>query len=422
MKLRQLVSVLMISLLSSAATAEKVPSLEEILDAALAGNPGLASEESLFQAEQSLITAEYTLEDPMLGISTLNRGMETKYAVISQRIRFPMKYYLMGKAQYQRAEAQKSLVKSSRLQLRQQITTLYYAIYSIQKITDLAKANIQAVKEFARVAERRYAAGTATQADSMKAHFEITQLELDLIRLHQENDSLQAELKALIGQDKKDFADLHFNQVVLEVPRINWAKLNPITEKEIPISLQTTSPGLKVQASLLAMKEHRLSLAQWSYAPDFQLQYQQQISGEPEDSEIFSISLTFPFYFWKKNAEASSASSKKIAQEYRLANETELLMAKVKSLKSKVEAGAKTLEIYNTSLIPQASGAYNSSRAAYRASKATFLDLLDSERSLYSVKAGFFRSLRQHVKNLTELEAELGFSASNLAKGSNNDL
>ena len=66
-------------------------------------------------------------------------------------------------------------------------------------------------------------------------------------------------------------------------------------------------------------------------------------------------------------------------------------------------------------LFHQAQGAYSSIRGAYRANRTSFLDLLDSERSLYRVRTGFYQSLKQYVSHLSELETQLGFTVSDLA-------
>ena len=135
------------------------------------------------------------------------------------------------------------------------------------------------------------------------------------------------------------------------------------------------------------------------------------------------MGITIPLWFWNQYSNASAAISKKTAQEYRLNDLTLQLSAEAKDLLGKVKTGLKTLEIYKTSLLPQAQGAYNSSRSAYQANKTSFLDLLDSERSLYRVKTGYYKSLNQYVMYLSQLESLVGYEVSNLgaSKGVQNE-
>ncbi|MCB0415660.1 MAG: TolC family protein, partial [Bdellovibrionales bacterium] len=328
---------------------------------------------------------------------------------ISQKIRFPVKYFLQAKAQKSRAASSKAQIETEKLNVRQKILSLYFSIYSTQKILELTKANMQTVKEFARVAEKKYAAGKSPQGDSMKAHFELTQLELDLLRLHQEDEALQAELNAIVNSNK--LIRLDFLNITLSTPKFNASAI-PDSMDQLFSTLKESSPQIQSKTHLLKEAEYKSTLAQWEFAPDIQLQYQQRISGEPIDSKIYSVALSFPLWFWRKSAEASVATSQKITQKitqnYRLIDALQKTSAKVKDLKGKVETGVKTLKIYETSLIPQAQGAYNSTRASYSANKTSFLDLLDSERSLYKVKTGFFQTLRLYVMQLSQLEVETG--------------
>ena len=403
--------LLPVLLLLSKAHASDAKSLGELLLMAYGNNPAIKASRSMADVEDSLITSVSMLDDPVIGIATLDRNVRTQYGVISQKIRFPVKYFLQRKAQSGRAKSFKSKLEMTRLSVRQQVISLYYSIYSMQNIIQLTEANIQAVQEFARIAEKKYAAGKSPQGDSMKAHFELTQLQLELIRLKQEEESLQDKLKAAVN--RFDFSKLKLSKLKLAVPKFRPDMISSNLQ-QLTSTLENNSPTIKMQAHALKEAKYKSSLAKWEYMPDFQLQYQKRIAGKPSESKIYSVGITFPLWFWKKGFEASAASSKKLAREFMLADTIQKMIAKVKDLRGKVQSGVKTLNIYATSLIPQAEGAYNSSRASYRANKTSFLDLLDSERSLYRVRTGFFKSLRKYVHNLTQLETHLGFDVSDL--------
>ena len=391
--------------------AKDVSSLQEILLIAYENNSAIKSDRFSYDAEKSLMISRATPDDPMIGVSTLDRNVQTKYATITQKLQFPMKYVLKAKAQRSRANSYKTKLEFNKFKVRQEVISLYYSIYSIQKIIHLTQANMHTVKDFARVAEKKYAAGGSSQGHSMKAHLELTRMELDLMGLKQEEDSLQEMLKAVLNE--RDFKKIHLLDIKIKIPQFRPNRRLE-SQQELLAVLKKTSPKVKTEFHLLKEAEFKSSLSKWEYAPDFQFQYQQAIAGVPKDSKIYSIAMTIPLWFWKKNSEVQAASSKRMAQEFRVEETLQRLIAKVRDLKGKVKTGAKTLSIYETSLIPQAQGAYHSTHGAYRANKTSFLDLLDSERSLYRVKRGFYKSLRQYVGYLTELETQLGFGVSNL--------
>ncbi|MBN22449.1 MAG: hypothetical protein CL678_14290 [Bdellovibrionaceae bacterium] len=395
--------------------AENVRDLSELLRIAYENNGQLSAAEAVSDAESALVASSATPEDPMIGVSQLNRGNETQYAVISQKLRFPVKYFAAAKMQSRQADSKEEAARAEKWKLRRTVSHLYYSIYSKQKLIQLTEANRQAVKEFARVAERKYAANQGTQGDSMKAHFEITQLDLELIRLRQEEDALQQRLKAALGERKLE--KLVFGEEDLGLPRADLKTGEGSGDGGIDLE---NAPQLSEATYNLESAQWASALSKWEYAPDFQFQFQQRIAGQPLDSQIYSVSLSFPLFFWKKSSNVAAASYRRDAMESKVTQLRRDLEAKVKDLKGRVEVGEKTLKIYETSLIPQARGAYNSAKSAYQAGKTSFLNLLDSERSLYRVRTGFYRALESFVADLTELEAELGIAVSDLEKKDEN--
>lgn len=139
---------------TTGATAQESRTLDQVLQLAFANSAELAAAERSVAAQEALIASQYSLEDPMVGVSSLDRGNVTKYGVISQRLRFPVKYYLQGKAQRSRASSSSSMWAMKKYSLRKQVVSLYFSIFSTQKIIQLTKANMDAVREFARVAEK----------------------------------------------------------------------------------------------------------------------------------------------------------------------------------------------------------------------------------------------------------------------------
>jgi cobalt-zinc-cadmium efflux system outer membrane protein len=75
------------------------------------------------------------------------------------------------------------------------------------------------------------------------------------------------------------------------------------------------------------------------------------------------------------------------------------------------------LQVYETSLIPQATSSLNSARSAYSAGKSGFMELLDAERSLFQVRIDYYKALTKYVESLTSLEKVAGLSLSTLPFG-----
>ncbi|MCB0385618.1 MAG: hypothetical protein KDD43_09510, partial [Bdellovibrionales bacterium] len=105
---RPFINLALFLVISQGAFAEEAVTLDEVLHLAFANSSELASVERSVVAQRSLVTSQYSPEDPMFGVATLDRGNFTRYAVVSQRLRFPVKYYLQGRAQGSRADSSAS--------------------------------------------------------------------------------------------------------------------------------------------------------------------------------------------------------------------------------------------------------------------------------------------------------------------------
>ena len=386
-------------------------SLEEILRMAYKKNPSLQEARHRFSSEEALIRAKMFPDSPVLSTQKLHRNQTTIYRGLSQKIRFPVKYFLSARAQKSLARSWQSQWQWEKWRLREKVVNLYYGIYSLQKMILLTQANRDVVREFARVAEKKYAAGKTNQSDSMKAHFELTQMELKLIQMEEEEYALQVQLRAVLNNLK--FPSLRFFKKELSVPRFEEHKVQKPLQ-ELTHLLQKSSPQLQKEQYLLDKTKWENSLAQWEFAPDVEWKYQEQVSGQPQDSYIQSIHLHFPLWFFPQRSKISSHVSRKKMQTYRLESTQKHLLTEVLRLRKRTRLGAKTLQIYKTSLIPQSLGAYHSSKAAYKANKSSFLDFIDSERSLLRAKIGFYKALRDYVQSLCALELALGFKVSNI--------
>ena len=391
--------------------AVTVMSVEELLQSAYRKNPSLQAAKHRFSSERALVTAKIFPDSPVLSTQKLHRNQTTTYRGFSQRIRFPVKYFLEARAQKSLAHSRQSQWQWEKWLLREKVVNLYYGIYSLQKMILLTQANRNMVREFARVAEKKYAAGKTSQSDSMKAHFELTQMELKILQLREKEHALQVQLR--VSVDDLSLPFLRFAKKELSVPHFQEHKVQKPLE-ELTRLLQKSSPQLRREQHLLEREKWKSSLAQWEFAPDIEWKYQERVSGQPQDSHIQSVHFHFPLWFFSQKARASSQVSYKRLQAYQLESTQKHLLAEVLRLRKKTHLGAKILQIYKTSLIPQSLGSYHSSRASYKAGKNSFLDFIDSERSLLQAKVGFYKALWDYVQSLCALESALGFKVSDI--------
>ena len=385
--------------------------LKELIEIAMENHPAIHAARADAQAKQARIIREKTPGDIVVGYSELNRGNETRYGTVSQKIDFPYKYFLRGDiAEENHKTAQEYLTKET-VEIVSNLKKTFYQYYSITHEIDLIDQNIRAVKDFSRVAEAKYASGKASQHDSMRSHVEVTRLEIERLNLKSRQARIRKELLALLDYRIKE-SELVFSAKLIE-PTVE-ANLKSRAQK-----LASEAPEVKIARSKTKSAKLDKTLSQWEFVPDFQASYQRRISGRPEDSDILSIGVTIPLWFWNDRANLRESRAKYKRYEA-------LTRAKENQVRSEIEASIeevlsdqKILQVFRTSLIPQAETSFRLAAANYRASKGSFLDFLDSEKAYYGVQREYFQALSRFAKNVAAIEAKSGKVIANWQRGEN---
>jgi len=391
----KLVVLFWAGLASAQEPSPKVLGLMEAVELLKHKNPEIAAAEASANKESALIKTQYALPDPMLSYQRLERGNSTKYWGVSQRIEFPTSYIYRGAAQKHRARGAKAMASLTALELRGEVISVYYELYSLGRMIKFTEANRDAIREVARVAERKYASGSVSQADSMRAHVEQTSLEAEIRLLRQKQSIASARLKELLNLSQEE-------NFILPSSKLQ----SPL----LPELDNSNAASLEVQSAKenLLEAENSKGEAVSEFLPNIQVRYQRQFSGLPEDSQILMLEASVPLWFWGATGKTQAAlyeqdrkSAELVATKNRVSREQSSLIENLKTQK-------ELLDIYENALIPQAQTSYSATSSSYRASKASFLDLLERERFLLGVQIKSYSALIDYVRLLTRYEQVVG--------------
>lgn len=393
--------------------ADEILTPSEVLKAVYQNNPEIAAIKAQAAAERELISSQYSLSSPMIGFmkeTDMNfMQMEDgpmKTWSVSQEFLFPTKYWSRGRIQRARATRGTHQHMFKKLDVRAKALTNYFRYFSARRILGLLEAQKETLREIARIAETKRAAGTVPQQDEMKAHVELTKIENELLLQKQEELEAKFTLNATLNRSVETNISLpatNFNAREMKVSELG--------------SLGTTN-SFEIKGMTESLQEAVLQkgLAKMGYLPDFRLSYQQVFGGNhPSSGRAIGIEMSVPLWFFaKENSELNSAVAQEYAARKELEEQKRSTEAMLQTLKTKVKTLSKLLEIYETSLIPQATSSLNSSRSAYSAGRVGFQELLDAERTLYSTRIEYFQNFSRLIEAVTSLEREAGMSVSSL--------
>ncbi|MDZ7344268.1 MAG: TolC family protein, partial [candidate division KSB1 bacterium] len=319
---------------------------------------------------------------------------------ISKMFEFPGKLGIMSGMATREADMSAADYELVTLKVLTEVKKAYFMLFHLDYDIEVNRENRELMQQFIEIASVKYATGMGAQPDIIKAQTEYSMMFNDSLMLAQERHSMAAMLNALLDRP----ADSH-------VPVIH-EHLDPYHFTFNLDSLVQTAyanrPELKNMRAMVDM--YRLSgrLARREYFPDFMLSYTHRQMPEMQSWDAM-ISFNVPLYFWRKEKlRVQEAEANYQMADASLQSMRNMVRAEVESAFYKVEQAARSVRIFQNTIVPQAEQSLMASRAAYENNKVDFLMLLDSQRTLRDLKLAAHQALADFGTRLAELELAVG--------------
>jgi cobalt-zinc-cadmium efflux system outer membrane protein len=246
-----------------------------------------------------------------------------------------------------------------------------YELQAVQKAMRITRDEDDLLNRMAKVAEVRYAAGEAAQADAVKAQTETTMLQQKRLELEGREKTLRAKLAFLMSID----AD--------QAPATIIAPL-PDGAVPDPVALVKSALGKRAEIKAAQLKVYRRELQRKLMTresqPDYKVGLEYRAIERQDDMVMFMVGVDLPLWRGKPRAAIREAGMMASASEAdRMATERQVTLD-VQSACYKVATARRTVELYQKDLIPQSAVRLQASEAGYRAGKVDFSDWLESQR------------------------------------------
>jgi outer membrane protein, heavy metal efflux system len=383
--------------------------LPELIQMVLARNPELVAARKQWEAVTNRITQARSLDDPILSLQLWNIPQPFKATQadntifgLSQNLPFPGKLALKGDVASRSAEMTEQAVRAKELELVARLKQAYYDLFLAQKAVQIHHEQVELVRQFVAIANAKFRAGKGSQADVLKAQVELSMLFQHLPVLEQRQETVEAMLNTLL--DRAPASPLGMaqepSQQSLEQPVDDLHRL-----------ALNDRPELKAAELDVQRSEQSRALAQRQYYPDFNVAFQRFQNYQANDGFGAYVAMSIPFAFWTKPKydagvqEAEAAVSVAQAQQHTLENMTRF---QINDLLAKLRATDQVAKLYRTTILPQAEQSLESARVGYRAGKAGFLDLIDTQRAWRGFQLEYFQALVDRQHRLAELEQVVG--------------
>jgi outer membrane protein TolC len=392
--------------------------LPEALQIAVDGNPGLAEMHARAQAAEELPSQVGTLPDPKLNLNALNlpvdsfnRSQEAMTQMqfgVSQNFPFPGKLRLRREMASYEAEAVSQSVDESRLRLLRDVKKAWWELVYLDRAITIIENNVVLIDQFIDIANTKYSVGKGLQQDVLLGQVERGRLHDRMLQLQGMRGVVVARLNALLARPQNGPIRLP-SQIDETLPALR----SP--EQFLQESMQQR-PLLTATASRVKAAEANRDLAQKSFYPDFTLaaNYGLRDGQNPDGSnrdDFFSIMLSvdIPLYWRRKQTpQLRQRSAELIGWNHTLLDTRNRVEAEIQAAWYAFQQAQEQSVLFGTGIIPQSRQTVESMRAGYQVNKVDFLNLVQSQISLYNFEQQYWRALTQARQALAELAAASG--------------
>lgn len=405
-------------LLGAPAAPAQTLTLKEATAAALANNPGLAAIRARADALAAIPSQMETPPDPQLMVNLVNvplddlsftqEGMTQLQVGISQMLPYPGKLALKGEAALHEARAAGSDVDERRLQLRQDVQTVWWNLFYLDRALEINARDQALLQQFVTLADTRYQVGQGLQQDLLLAQLEHSRMENRALQLQQLRESEGARLNALLGRPA---------QQPVQLP----AEVDEWLPELLDIGglhrrAQSARPHLEAQAFRMQAAQSRVNLAKKEYYPDFKLGavYGLRQGSNPDGSSrsdfgSIQFSMNLPLFTEAKQKQAvDQRNAEWLQQKYSLHDQRNRVASEVNRAVTDFQNGARQATLFKQQILPQARQTVDSMLAGYQVGKVDFLNLVRSQSTLYNHETEYWKALSGAHQALARLAAAVG--------------
>ncbi|MBF0384230.1 MAG: TolC family protein [Candidatus Omnitrophica bacterium] len=389
--------------------ADDNTSLEYFLKEALSNNPRIISAKFSYESATARIPQAASLTDPIIEVEydkifadRMLSGNPMKTLSVSQEISFPTKIYLKAKIASKIARMQYQIYKNTEQEVLSEVKKAYFELFFLERSIEINEENKALLKQIASTLISRYGNDLAQNTDVLRAQAETTKSDVEIIMLEQKKSAAQAKLNTLINRGP----DITISNLKAENP-ISLDK----TIDELFEEAKKNNTELKAYNYALEKGKAAYNLSLHEFLPDFSLKYKQSFSKNDfvDNSWAGMVGVTIPLWFATKQVfgvKEMKSELSMLKSDYK-EKENEVLF-ELRNAFSLFESSKKLIELYDTSLIPQARQISETALKSYESDKTGLSSVIEIQKMFLDFKLERYKAILELRIAYADLEKITG--------------
>lgn len=384
--------------------------LEWVIEEALHNNPRIVAALTRWEARKEEEPQARSLDDPRLYTmfwavpdDTPNpfAARETWFG-IKQRFPFPGKLKLRGQIAQQTAAMAGHGYLIVQEEIRQKVKLAYYDLFLIDRELEITRKHLELMREFVQIASVRYATGAVAQGDVLKAQVEVSDLGNRVLVLAQRRRAGVAKLNTLMDREPEtvlgSLADFPIRPMGYTLDTLKQMAMK-------------NRPELMAVTVAIEKSETAKALAKKAYYPDLMADFSYWNVRNNTNRWMLMIEAKVPVAFWSKgkhDARVRQAEVEKRAWQADYEDVKNQILYAVEEAFVNIQVAWNNVDLYQDVIIPQAQQTVAAIQANYETDRATFLSLVDSERTLLRFELDYYKALVAFEKGQADLVRAIG--------------
>jgi cobalt-zinc-cadmium efflux system outer membrane protein len=365
-----------------------------VVAAVLARNPDLDAARASWRAAVAAYPSAIALEDPMASyaLAPFSIGSNARFGQrieISQKLPWPGKRTLRGDAALAEAEAAQADFESLRLDLAEAAVQAFDDNYIVTRALDINQHHRELLERIERSALAQYAAGRASQQDSLEARAHVIELDRECLMLEQQRGVAVATLNRLLH--RKVDADLPPPPARLVVAR----SAEPPRE----------NPKQRAAAARIRARQASVDEADRAFYPDFEIMGSYDSVWDIwQHRWMIGVGIEIPLQRGKRGADLERARAEQAKAVADLASVTDMLDEGRERARREVDESSKTLELYQNQLLPTTRERVDAALAGFTSGQNPFSTVVMAEHELRDVELAIERTRADLDRQLAALD------------------
>jgi len=398
--------------LTGSVSGDSALTLEDLIRQALGSNPDLLALREERESARFHPSSASAYPFPKLTYTHFLESVETRLGPqkdilqLMQPVPFPGKLSLKNEIASFDIDISGEKIKQAELAVIRRVKEAYYTLAGNVEVLGLLEQESKILHNIREITRVRLESGRGYQHHLLGIEVELLRIREKKMEYKEKRKSAVSVLKGLLDMPAED-------------------SLEVITHKEalpsaaVPDSLfasAASNPGVRLMERLAEKERKKLDLARKGYLPDFTLGAGYIRIGEPSmdmpdsgrDAWNISVGMRLPLWFGSVRSEVAEERSMVRVMELRYRAERRDLVERIDLLRNRYRSAAEIAGLYRSELIPRAGQALQSAREGYLSGKIDYIEILDAQRQLISLKIKHAEKKAEAFINLAGLEEATG--------------